>query len=308
MELLMNRISLAAAGLLCAALAACGSDVPAAIPDTDSVLLVDAIPSGYVKTPHGLYHQSCVHELPDGAELDASGNVVLEDGTAMPALATCGYQRAMLNAAVSGPVTNGWVEYAAAFAPLPITKMTSKFTVPAAPAESTGQLVYFFPGVEPLDGTIILQPVLQWGTSPAGGGNSWGIASWSCGPQCVHSKLVAVNAGDSITGSITGSNCNAAGACSWKIYSNDTTTGHATTLSTKGDTKAYTWMQSGVLEAYNVSGCGQYPSASEVFSKVAFYTAKGLIQAPAWQPAELGTQPSCNFNVTTSATGATLAY
>ena len=74
-------------------------------------------------------------------------------------------------------------------------------------------------------GSNIRQPVLQWGTSPAGGGNSWGIASWSCGPQCVHSKLVAVNAGDSITGP-----------------------------STKGDTKAYTWMQAGVLEAYKVSG------------------------------------------------------
>ena len=45
---------------------------------------------------------------------------------------------------------------------------------------------------------MIYQPVLQWGVSAAGGGNSWAVASWYADGQGGHSfysQLVPVNEG-----------------------------------------------------------------------------------------------------------------
>jgi hypothetical protein len=294
----------------CASLVACGGAPGLQSQDeSGGLVLVDSVPASYVGTPHGLYHQSCVHELPDGAEVDASGHVVEVDGTTLD-LPACSHPRAMLRttAGAGSSTTNGWVEYAGASSKLPVTKMTARFGVPSAPPRAASQLVYFFPGMEPADGTIILQPVLQWGASPAGGGNRWGIASWSCGPRCVHSKLVAVSAGDALSGSITGSKCSATGQCAWTIVTTDTTTGRSTSISTHGDTGSYTWLQSGVLEAYNVTGCTEYPATAETFSHVAFYDVTGALLAPAWAPIELGQKPACNFAVATTGTGTILAY
>ena len=264
---------------------------------------------GYVLTPHGYYHESCVHELADDSELDVAAQaVVAADGTTQ-ALASCAYPRLVLRAAAAAATTNGWVEDADWTSPSAATRMTSTFGVPTAPSSSAGQVVFFFPGMEPRDGTIILQPVLQWGASAAGGSASWGIASWSCGPSCVHSKLTAVRAGDSIAGSITGSSCSSAGACSWKIVTTDSTTGKSTTLSTRGDTESYVWLFGGVLEAYGVSACKQYPaSGKETFSAVDFYDGGGHLLAPAYTADLLGTSPSCSFHVAPSTSGAALTY
>ncbi len=253
--------------------------------------------SGYVLTPHGYYHQSCVQELADD---DVS-----------EALAPCAYPRLILrsDAAAAAATTNGWVEDADWTSPSPATKLTSTFGVPSAPSSSAGQVVFFFPGMEPSDGTIILQPVLQWGASAAGGGASWAIASWSCGPSCVHSKLTTVRAGDTIVGTITGSSCSSAGACSWKIVTADTTSGRSTTLNTRGDTESYVWLFGGVLEAYGVSACKQYPaSGKESFASVDFYDAKGDLLAPSYASDLLGTSPSCSFHVAPSTNGAVLTF
>jgi hypothetical protein len=50
----------------------------------------------------------------------------------------------------------------------------------------------------------IIQPVLQWGSSAAGGGPYWAIASWFVGgAHTVYSELKIVNAGDTILGNMT---------------------------------------------------------------------------------------------------------
>src|SRR6266568_4644975 len=47
-----------------------------------SVLMGDASPGpDFVATPAGWFHRSCVHEIPNGAKVDAAGNVTRADGT-----------------------------------------------------------------------------------------------------------------------------------------------------------------------------------------------------------------------------------
>src|ERR1035438_9024047 len=50
---------------------------------------------------------------------------------------------------------------------------------------------------------MIYQPVLQWGSSAAGGGNYWAVASWYAdgqGGQAFYSSLVRVNPGQVLVG------------------------------------------------------------------------------------------------------------
>jgi len=53
-------------------------------------------------------------------------------------------------------------------------------------------------------GVSIIQPVLQWGSSAAGGGQYWAIASWFVGgAHTVYSDLKQVSSGDTIYGNMT---------------------------------------------------------------------------------------------------------
>ena len=60
----------------------------------------------------------------------------------------------------------------------PIIYFSTKWVVPPAPSASDGQTVFLFNGLQPDNGAHILQPVLQWGPSAAGGGNYWSITNW----------------------------------------------------------------------------------------------------------------------------------
>ena len=73
---------------------------------------------------------------------------------------------------------NGWLAYAqwrneqqAA-----IDLFSVEWTVPPAPRERLGQTLLLFPGLQ--NAHYILQSVLQWGPSHAGGGPYWSIANW----------------------------------------------------------------------------------------------------------------------------------
>lgn len=83
----------------------------------------------------------------------------------------------------------------------PVSRFATTWRVPAPPASSNGQTIYLFNGLT--NWTGILQPVLQWGSSPAGGGSYWSIASWyvtQFGGLVFHSQLTRVDPGDLLIG------------------------------------------------------------------------------------------------------------
>jgi hypothetical protein len=88
----------------------------------------------------------------------------------------------------------------------PITYFSTSWIVPSPPTTNSNQLIYLFNGLESSSPNYILQPVLQWGISPAGGGNYWSITNWyvwgSSSTQYFHGSLIKVSPGTSLQGVI----------------------------------------------------------------------------------------------------------
>ena len=99
---------------------------------------------------------------------------------------------------------SGWITFAAYTENSAniIASMTTTWVVPPAPKRQDNQLIYIFNGLQDSPVTHILQPVLQWGVSPDGGGNRWAVASWfvDSSGNAFQSPLVNVNEGDVLTG------------------------------------------------------------------------------------------------------------
>ena len=97
---------------------------------------------------------------------------------------------------------------------------------------------------------------MQYGRTPAGGGNYWGVASWyvTLKAGALHSKLIKVEVGDTIFGNMTRT-----GAETWFINGVDTKTNENATLTvTKPILKTQPWVYV-TLEVYDVGSCNQYP-------------------------------------------------
>ena len=100
---------------------------------------------------------------------------------------------------------NGWITYAYwldnnGFKP--ITYFSTKWIVPSPPPSSNNQTVFLFNGLSPTSCSYILQPVLQWGVSEAGGGDYWTIANWyvSSGTEYYCDTLIKVSPGTKLQG------------------------------------------------------------------------------------------------------------
>lgn len=164
-----------------------------------------AYPADYVLVPGGRTHKSCVHEVPNGVILDETS------------LAPCGYAflRGNLNL-THGSAWKAWAQVNTTGLPS-VSSLNSTWVVPGPPQDTTGgQTLFWWNGVEPADTSAVLQPVLQWGPSAAGGDNSWAYSSWyvSATHGSHFSKLEKVQTGDAVTGRNT---LNADG--SWTISS-----------------------------------------------------------------------------------------
>jgi hypothetical protein len=279
----------------------------------------------YVLTPAGYYHKDCVFDVGDNATFNDDETVTLEDGSIL-AIPACGHPRfATAEALAAGtggdpvdpnagidlggpdsalpddPKVNGWVEDGNKFAGAWYRKMTATWRVPRQPSAHAGQLVYFFPGMEPIPVNTIVQPVLQWGVSPAGGGAFWGIASWDCNSSCPHSSLKRVNVGDTIQGTMTASHCNSVGACTWSITTHDLTNGASTTL-VRSANRAMKWAAV-ALEAYGITGCNEYPAQSSLTMNVSVIRNDGVASSTAWSASAPSHIPACHYGVTSVGAG-----
>ncbi len=88
----------------------------------------------------------------------------------------------------------------------PIISFTTSWIVPPVPTSDDSQTVFLFNGMQPDNAAHILQPVLQWGSSGAGGGKYWSIANWYADGQngaAVKSNVIQVAPGTVLTGVMT---------------------------------------------------------------------------------------------------------
>jgi len=164
-----------------------------------------SLSQGYVRTPGGYRHKSFLHQLKPGQAVRKRNGTLhlqdLADKSLIPVPA------AIVRAEDLAGSGGGWVTWATWVntSGTAISSFATTWVVPPAPASQSDQLIYLFNGLEDQTGDNILQPVLQWGVSGAGGGNMWGVASWyvDSSHHAFCTALVPVKVGDKLTGVMT---------------------------------------------------------------------------------------------------------
>jgi len=193
--------------------------------------------------------------------------------------------------AATKPLPNGWAAYAwAQHTGTQLSSYNGAWTVPPTPADQAAQTLFLFTGFQnsftaPANVTNIIQPVLQWGASAAGGGKYWALASWyvDSNGNAFWSNLTMTQSGHSIQGKMSLSS-----GTTWVIESIDATTGQTTTLTIATNTsEPFTFV---TLEVYTISACGDYPTGSDLFSNLVFTPSF----SPAWNPVAT---PGCEESV-----------
>jgi hypothetical protein len=147
----------------------------------------------------------------------------------------------------------------------PVTSFISTWTVPSEPYTNNDQTIYLFNGISPANKTkAILQPVLQWGQSKAGGGPYWSVASWYViYDQAAYTDPVRVNVGDTLVGAIT-----LIGTEGGKFNYECEFVGLAGTKLRMRDIEELVWCNV-TLEALYMTDCKDYPaSPSTVFNSI----------------------------------------
>ena len=218
--------------------------------------------SDLVLTPAGYMPRSSVHYIGDGFHLSVENGRLqkLENGTNRMAE---DFGTVKLTPARE-PEAQGWIAYAYwTNSGTAITNFTTTWTVPSVPSNKGSQTIFLFNGMQ--DGTTstsyIIQPVLQWGPSAAGGGKYWAITNWYVSSsQAFFGSLVTVSAGASLTGvmketAVSGSN-----------YSyNSSFTGYSSASALQVNNVPQAFWAAETLESYGVtSPSTMYPPNSDV--------------------------------------------
>jgi hypothetical protein len=210
----------------------------------------------FVITPGGPRRKELVHTVhPDetvtsehsiSRKVDATGNVIAQPED-------------IIGSEVQPTFGRGWITYASLTysGSNPISSFSTTWTVPDPPATQAKQLIYLFSGLQDSPVGHILQPVLQWGVSPDGGGGFWAVASWfvDSGGNAFKSPLINVNTGDTLIGLMTLTGQSASGFS----YKCEFTGINGTSLVVNNVSQLV--MPVETLECYGIQGCGDYPGS-----------------------------------------------
>ena len=106
-----------------------------------------------------------------------------------------------------GRPKSGWIVYSGWMnnSNEPITFFRTSWMVPKPPSTDNSQLIYLFNGIQNRSSTKIIQPVLQWGISNAGGDSSWFVTNWYIDKEArkaYYKTAVPVRTGEVIEGII----------------------------------------------------------------------------------------------------------
>jgi len=216
-----------------------------------------------VLTPAGYMEKSRVHFIGEGHQLTVyKGRLLKIESRTGKTLEDFGEVKR--TAPIVPAPASGWIAYAYwTNTGTAITNFTTNWVVPSAPASKASQTLFLFNGMQ--DGTTstsyIIQPVLQWGPSAAGGGKYWAITNWYVSSsQAFFGSLVTVNPGTTLQGvmkqtAVSGSN-----------YSyNSSFTGYSAGSALQVNNVPQAFWAAETLEAYGITNVStQYPPNSSV--------------------------------------------
>jgi hypothetical protein len=250
-----------------------------------------------VATSIGALDRSCVHEVPNGAKVDAEkGNVTL-NGKVLAHYEPCTVAPTTVNIPQIRPrgggqppaTGGGWYESTTGFATTVSSykgfdELDVSFTVPTPPQTPGTNIFFFFPGLENLvstgDWISIIQPILGWnnGGSISGwyyeamevinngenGGTAGTFTVYHSPP--VHSPYLS-------SGDLLHTYTWMLASNEWEIYVYDNNTGGYSynTWYPNSGWSNYTWAQLGVLEGYGqpaetsgISSCSVLPGSEDI--------------------------------------------
>lgn len=174
----------------------------------------------------------------------------------------------------------GWVAYASWYNTLssPISSFKTTWDVPEEPDTNHGQTIFLFNSIEPAAGDAILQPVLQWGPSAAGGGTYWAVATWYLvGSEVYYTKPVKVSPGKELHGRILLKSHSG----SKYSYVAEFTNIDKTDLAAK-NADELVWATE-TLEVYGVTKTDDYPDGSTVFEDIYIETQDDSTPSVKWE-------------------------
>lgn len=311
---------------------------PASTPPITPPFQDPEVPKDYLPVPGGFTHASCVHHIPNGSRVDENDTVQDETGKVIAHYDKCKYKpihRAKVFAGdlASGaaalqqkkpgapePTFSGWVEGNRQFLPAGATTWNyyqSTMTVPRA-RTYYGQTDFWFGGWEPASNIQILQPVLQFGVSAAGGGGYFAFASWlvTSGGTTYVSQLKGASPGDAIQSQMyIDSTCAGSGCLNYYSGSYDFANGNYSAALFVSHNLMTIYFPA-VYEAYNINSCegslnftGIYQSANVntgIFNQV--NVAYSPVSCPSWpyNSCVHSGSPSCINGTYTSGNNTTL--
>ena len=272
------------------------------------------VPAGYVITPFGYFHPSCVVQLAEGDVLRPDARVIRHANGASANMPVCAHPHYTANGVkvigdergVKDPdISHAWIEYASVTTTSSYGFFYAEWTVPPTPASNNGQTVYFFPGLEDIDDVVtIIQPVLGWNSDYA---SAWGIASWNCceSGTTYEAPPQPVSSGDTILGYMFNTCPPGTAPCgSWQILTWDLQNGKSSALNnTSSFGQTFNWAFGGALEVYNIVQCSDYPppppgSPGISFNNIGLYDYNYFpIANPEWSVSNIsnGLTPQCGY-------------
>ena len=204
---------------------------------------------------------------------------------------------------ITANTDNGWITCASwnNTGNTPISNFSTNWIVPLPPTNESSQTIFLFNGLcPPAYWTWILQPVLQWGVSGAGGGNYWAISNWyqSSGSDNYCDSLIRVSPGTILQG-IMKLTRDSAGIFDYNSsFIVDSAgvklLGCNLQVNNIGNilTKAYQ-----ALEIYGATGCADYPADTVVKMTDIQIKTGSIYPSLMWTPADFVFEYGQNTNI-----------
>jgi acylphosphatase len=237
-----------------------------------------------VLTPGGFRNRAFVHHIGDGQALNLVKNRRFELRDLRTGVTAELAEPPQAAGATVPAIGSGWITYAYwnNGTGSPISQFTTMWQVPPAPSSGiAGETIFLFNGIQNYGANFgILQPVLQWGPSAAGGGQYWAVASWyvTSSGQAFHTNLVQVNPGDMLIGVMTQT-----GRAGTQFNYTSEFRGIAGTTLPVQNIAELQWCNQ-TLEAYGLQSCANYPYTPQTQFTEIFLRTGSTTPAVSWTP------------------------
>jgi hypothetical protein len=186
---------------------------------------------------------------------------ILTMATVLAALGVFGL--AATPALAAGPCTfptgGDWFAVTCWNSSYPLTSLSEEYGVPPDPS-STGESSFaIWGGLQDAGGDALLQNVLNWN------GYSWSAYPeyyWggnTSHPNNMNWPSISVNPGDTLTSTISATNCDSDGHCTWSETIHDVNTDGNTASDAIGSQNVFVQLLGGVLEVRTGHGCASLP-------------------------------------------------